>query len=107
MNLDYSLYPDVADPPQALTTDPDKADYIARVCGAWDFGIVPTIETFELLRSWRAIFDRFPITGSPSYTAFRMLYGWPTIDSGSLQVARYERLDARQRDIPDRFADCT
>jgi hypothetical protein len=107
MNLDSSLFPDVAEPPQTLPTDADKADYVARVCGAWDFGLVPTAETFGLFRSWRDVFDRFPISSSPSYTAFRMLYGWPTVDSGQLQIAGYERIDARQRDFPDSFADCT
>jgi hypothetical protein len=107
VNIDFSLYPELAEPPRTLPADGDKADYLARVCGAWDLGLVPTRDTFALLRSWREIFDRFPITGSPSYTAFRMLYGWPTIDSGQIQNARYERIDSRQRDIRDAFADCT
>jgi hypothetical protein len=33
--------------------DGDKADYVVRVCGAWDFGLVPRLEAFQLLRSWR------------------------------------------------------
>lgn len=107
MTLDYSLFPDVAELPETLPTDGDKADYVARVCGAWDFGLVPSIETFQLLRTWPHIFDHFRITGSPSYVAFRTLYGWPTIDCGTVQTARYERLDARARALPDAYADRT
>lgn len=52
MNLDYSVYPDIEDLPQTLHSPEDKADYVARICHAWDFGIVPTLETFELFGDW-------------------------------------------------------
>ncbi len=107
MKLDYSLFPDVSELADTLTTDGDQADYLARVCGAWDFGIVPMLETFQLFRSWRSMFDRFPISGSPSYAAFRMLYGWPAIECGRVQLARYERIDERSRFAADPFADRT
>ncbi len=107
VNLHYSLFPDAEQLPETLETDADRADYVARVCGAWDFDIVPTLETFLLLREWRDVFDRFPISGSPSYAAFRSIYGWPAIDGGRVQIARYERLDARARDATDPFAERT
>ena len=39
--FDYSLYPeeDAPQPPALLT---EKADFIARLCAAWDFGILPS-----------------------------------------------------------------
>jgi hypothetical protein len=107
MNLDYSLYPDIDKPPDDLPLPGDKADYVARVCGAWDFGSIPTPQTFALLATWREIFDGYPIKGSPAYAALRMVYGWPPIDCGRVQFARYERLDARTRTMPDQFADRT
>ncbi len=49
----------------------DRADYVHRVCAAWDFGIVPEVLTFRLFRAWRDIFDRYPLPHSPAYHAFR------------------------------------
>jgi hypothetical protein len=107
MMLDFSLFPDTCSLPENLSRDSERAEYVARVCSAWDFGITPTRETFELLGMWRDIFDRFPISGSPSYLAFRMAFGWPPADGGQVQVSRYERLDRRFRQDRDPFADCT
>jgi hypothetical protein len=76
MMLDYSVYPDLDELPETLSTNADKADYVARICGAWDFGITPTRETFELFVGWRDVFDRFPIVASPAFEAFRIVYGW-------------------------------
>ena len=97
MNIDGTLYPDLSDPPRELTTDCDRADYLARVCGAWDFEIIPTPETFALFAGWREIFDRFPLPHSPAYAAFRSLYGWPRIPGGRIARAHYELVD----DKPD------
>jgi hypothetical protein len=99
--LDHSVYPDLDHPPDELLTAEDKADYVARVCGAWDFDIVPTRETFALLSEWREVFDKFPLPHSPAYAAFRTIFGWPAI-SGSVLEADYERVDRRQgRPFPD------
>jgi hypothetical protein len=88
VNLDYSVYPDIDELPDDLPTPEAKADYIARICGAWDFGIGPTAYTFELLRDWKPVFDAFPIADSPAYHAFRTVFGWPGIDG--VQNAAYE-----------------
>lgn len=93
--IDTSVYPDLDEPPTELATSEARADYIARVCGAWDFGIVPEIETFQMFRAWRDVFDRFPLLHSPAYAAFRMIYGWPPIPGGSVLQADYEAIDAR------------
>jgi hypothetical protein len=93
MDIDGTVYPDLTEPPQELTTEYDKADYLARICGAWDFGVFPTPETFDLFAGWRDIFDRFPQVDSPSYATFRMLFEWPPIPGGSVMLADYERME--------------
>lgn len=57
MFLDYSVYPDLEQLPDTLDSPEQKADYPARVCGVWDFGIVPTAETF-------ALFQQIPVQQS-------------------------------------------
>jgi hypothetical protein len=100
--IDHSVYPDLDNPPTTLRTAEEKADYVARICGAWDFDVVPTPETFSLLRTWRDVFDRFPLLHSPAYAAFRTIFGWPQVPGGSVLEADYERADRRaMRDIPD------
>ncbi len=94
MNLDGSVYPDLDSPPIDLPTDEAKADYVARICGAWDFGILPDRETFALFATWRLIFERFPVEDSPSYHAFCQRYGWPHT-TGRIFKAQYEILDGR------------
>ncbi len=96
--LDHSVYPDynTSELPTQLHTPQAKADYLARICGAWDFGIIPTPETFDLFRHWQSIFDTFPLASSPSYSAFRAWFGWPPLPSNhQILCANYERLDKR------------
>jgi hypothetical protein len=100
--IDYSVYPDLDHPPDELLTPEDKADYVARVCGAWDFDLPPTPETFSLFSSWRDVFDRFPLPHSPAYAAFRTIFRWPPLPGGSVLEADYERVDKRAgRQLPD------
>ena len=40
--LDHSVYPDMDEPPAVLETDEAKADYVHRICAAWDYGVIPT-----------------------------------------------------------------
>ncbi|WP_156427154.1 hypothetical protein [Leptolyngbya sp. NIES-2104] len=61
--------------PNCEVTIADQADYVARICGAWDFGIIPTPETFLLFSTWREVFDGFPLLHSPAYAAFRSGFG--------------------------------
>lgn len=75
--IDPTLYPDLADAPEALPTPEDRADFLDRFCGAWDFGVPPRPATVEMMRGWRDVFDRFPVPQSPSYHALRAWYGWP------------------------------
>ena len=78
MYIDRSLYPDEP-APASLDTLEDRADYVARVCGAWDFGIVPEPETITLFEGWRDVFDAFPVPSSIAYHTFRAWYRWPPV----------------------------
>lgn len=94
--LDYSVYPDLEELPTRLDTLADKADYLARICGAWDFGMVPTPETFILFADWREVFDKFPLLHYPAYAAFRSWLGWPPVPGGSVLEANYEHFDDQE-----------
>jgi hypothetical protein len=74
--IDQSVYPDLDEPPDELLDDAAKADYLHRICSAWDFGIMPDGTTFEMFASWMDILDRFPVLTSPAYHAFRSRFGW-------------------------------
>jgi len=79
MELDHTVYPDVSSPPERLETPEDRAEYVHRVCAAWDFYVHPDPETFKLLSGWKDVFDRFPIPTSPGYHAFRAWFGWEPV----------------------------
>ena len=78
MNLpiDHSVYPDLDDLPDELPDDFAKADYVHRICTAWDFGVFPDRETFKLFEGWKHIFDKFPVITSIAYHTFRFKFGW-------------------------------
>ena len=104
MHIDHSLYPEFDCPPDVLESDGDKADYVHRVCTAWDLGIHPDPETFELLRQWKDIFDRFPVLTSPGYHAMRAWFGWEAlqwpkdIPPPTPQWVHLDRLEGRDKD---------
>ena len=77
--LDHSVYPDLDELPDVLETVEDRADYVHRICSAWDYGVHPEPETFELFERWKEVFDRFPVLTSPAYHAFRSWFGWPPV----------------------------
>ena len=96
MIIDHSVYPDV-EPPDDLPTDEDKADYIHRLCGAWDFGIIPEAEAVREMRGWKHVFDRFPIPASPAYHAFRSWFRWGQVESSvPFSTPYWQRLDERE-----------
>ena len=102
--IDFTVYPDEDHAPE-FADDGDRADYVMRVCGAWDFGVPPAHETIELFSAWRRVFDAYPLPRSPAYHAFRAYFHWPAIDIPESPLAtRWERSDAREeRDDPCRF----
>ena len=70
--IDGSLYPD-CDPPEQLEDVAARADFLARLCGAWDFGILPWPETVEEIRKpdWREAVDACRLQTSASYALLR------------------------------------
>ncbi len=101
--IDRSVYPD-CEHAETFADDLDRADYLHRICAAFDFGVAPEAETVALFRAWRDIFDTFPILDSPGYHAFRAHFGWPRLAVESHPYAApWEVFDAREeRDDPCR-----
>jgi hypothetical protein len=106
--LDHSVFPDLDAPPDDLCDDAARADYLQRVCAAWDFGIHPDQQTFALLSTWRGIFDRWPVLTSPGYHAMRMWYDWPPlpypkgIPTSTPRWVHLDRLEGRSDDPCER-----
>jgi hypothetical protein len=104
MYIDHSVYPDASELSEALLTLEEKADYVERVCGAWDFDIYPEPETFELFRGWKEVFDLYPLPYSPAYHTFRRLLGWedtPFPEEGTMCHLTYEVMDRLEGRGPD------
>ena len=105
MRLDHSVYPDI-EPPSDLRTAEDKADYMERICAAFDFGVAPEEYTLDLLSTWKEIFDRFPYKGSPAYHALRAFFGWEAVERepffGIPYYVQLDREEDRQDGCEDR-----
>jgi len=103
-SIDHSVYPDLDQPPDELPDDSAKADYLHRICSAWDFGVMPDRETFDLFAQWKDIFDRYPVSASPAYHAFRSRYGWsavqwpPGIKPPTPRWEHQDRIEGRDAD---------
>jgi hypothetical protein len=78
--IDGSLYPD-REPPDRLETLADRVDFLVRLCGAWDFGILPAQETVEEVRraEWRGAVDATRLLTSPVYHLLREWHGLPRL----------------------------
>ena len=76
IRIDGALYPEV-DPPDALLDLDDRVDFLARLCAAWDFGILPSAETVAEIRraEWREAVDRCRLLTSPTYHLLREWHG--------------------------------
>jgi hypothetical protein len=105
LNLDHSVYPDI-EPPADLVTPEEKADYLQRLCGAFDFGIAPEPYTLGLLSRWKDVFDRFPLKASPAYHALRAFFGWEPVEQlpylGTPCYLKLDRLEERGDGFEDR-----
>ena len=77
--VDATVYPDEP-PPREFSSLAQKADYVHRVIGAFDFGLPPDAATLRLFSTWRDVFDAFPLAASPGYHALRSYFGWPAIE---------------------------
>jgi hypothetical protein len=74
--IDGSLYPD-EQPPQAVETLDQRVDFLARLCSAWDFGILPDPRVVVELRrpEWREAVDACRLLTSPVYHLLRQWHG--------------------------------
>lgn len=79
MWIDHTVYPDLDEPPDSLDTMEARADYVHRICAAWDFHVHPDPQTFELFSAWQEVFDRYPYPTSAAYHAFRAWFRWPPV----------------------------
>ncbi|MEW6231470.1 MAG: hypothetical protein AB1566_04050 [Chloroflexota bacterium] len=78
--IDGTLYPDV-EPPRRLRTMAQRVDFIARLCAAWDFGLLPEWETVAQVRrkSWRPAVDACRLLTSPTYHLLRRWHHLPPL----------------------------
>ena len=70
--IDGALYPD-REPPSTIRTLSERIDFLVRLCGAWDFGILPRAETVTEIRrpAWRKAVDQCRLLTSPAYHLLR------------------------------------
>lgn len=70
--IDGSLYPDT-EVPEQLNSLAERVDFLARLCAAWDFGILPDRGTITAIRSpeWREAVEECRLLTSPAYHLLR------------------------------------
>jgi len=86
--LDGSLYPDV-DVPKSLNTLADRVDFLARLCSAWDFGVLPHAETIAEIRreDWKPAVEACRLLTSPAYHLLRRWHHFPSLPYLGQQIA--------------------
>jgi len=74
--LDGALYPD-QEPPSRLDDLDAQIDFLARLCAAWDFGLLPEPATIAEIRrpTWRAAIEQCHLLTSPTYHLLRAWHG--------------------------------
>jgi hypothetical protein len=80
LRIDTSLYPD-AEAPHELCSMGDRIDFIARLCGAWDFGILPDLDVVAELRKpeWREAVRLCRLDTCATYHLLRRWQGLPEV----------------------------
>ena len=78
--IDGSFYPDT-DTPDALESLEDRVDFLARLCAAWDFGVLPERDTVEEIRKpqWRDAVDACRLLTSVAYHLLREWHDLPDL----------------------------
>ena len=86
--LDTSVSPDV-DPPVALSSLSARVDFLARLCAAWDFGILPWPETVAEIKKpeWREAVDECRLLTSSAYHLLRQWHGLDVLPYLGQQLA--------------------
>jgi hypothetical protein len=74
--IDGALYPDT-EAPEELATMAQRVDFLARLCSAWDFGLLPDAITVDEIRrpDWRGTVDAARLLTSPAYHLVRSWHG--------------------------------
>ena len=74
--IDGALYPDV-ETPEDLTSLGERVDFLARLCAAWDFGLLPEADTVLEIRrdEWREAVEACQLLTSPAYHLLRRWHG--------------------------------
>ena len=75
-----TLYPDT-ETSEAIDDLSEQVDFLARLCSAWDFGVLPTIETVTEIRrpKWREAVDQCRLLTSPAYHLVRSWHNLPNL----------------------------
>ena len=86
--LDGALYPDT-EIPEVLTSLAEQVDFLARLCAAWDFGVLPERETVAEIRrpEWREAIEATRLLTSPAYHLVRSWHGLPALPYLGQQLA--------------------
>ncbi|MDD5483350.1 MAG: hypothetical protein PHP98_06835 [Kiritimatiellae bacterium] len=79
LNIEGALYPD-QNPPASLKALADRVDFLARMCAAWDFGILPDEKVVREITTpgWRKAVEACELLTSPSYHLLREWQGLPS-----------------------------
>lgn len=74
--LDAGLYPDEEPPIPPLDLG-EQVDFLCRLCGAWDFGVLPLTVTAQEIRQpeWREAVDACRLLTSAAYHLLRRWHG--------------------------------
>jgi hypothetical protein len=78
--IDGALYPDV-EPPDRLNTLAEEIEFLARLCAAWDFGLLPDWEAVVEIRreAWQPAVDACRLLTSPTYHMLRQWHHLPRL----------------------------
>ena len=86
--IDGALYPDT-EIPEELGSLAERVDFLARLCAAWDFGVLPERETVAEIRrpEWRDARAPPRLLTSPAYHLVRSWHGLPALPYLGQQLA--------------------
>lgn len=86
--LDGTLYPDVQIPDR-METLADQVDFLARLCSAWDFGLLPAVDTIVEVRraEWRPAIEACRLLTSPAYHLLRRWHALAPLPYLGQQIA--------------------
>ena len=86
--IDGALYPDTT-PPATLDSLAERVDFLARLCAAWDLGLLPAPEVVAEIRreEWREAVEACRLLTSPVYHLLRRWHGLATLPYLGQQLA--------------------